>query len=63
MAKKRRHKKKPPATIDPNTLKGELPKGAQYNALKGMGYTPSRRDQHRKTRKQARQNLKRGDWD
>jgi len=43
-------------------VKGRMPTGAQYNALKGMSYAPSTRDEHRKGRKQARQSIKRGDW-
>ena len=43
-------------------IKGRIPTGAQYNALKGMGYTPSARDEKRKARKAARQSIKRGDW-
>ena len=45
-----------------SAAKGRMPVGAQYNALKGMSYGPSTRDQQRKARKAARQSLKRGDW-
>lgn len=61
MTKRKRHAN-PPTTIKEGTVKGRLPRGAQYQALKGMGYAPSVRDGHRKARKAVRQSLKRGDW-
>ena len=60
MSKRRRHNV--PTSIREGDVKGGLPKGAQYNALKGMGYRPSVRDENRKARKQARQNVKRQEW-
>ena len=61
MSKSRRHST--PTSIREGDVKGTLPKGAQYNALKGMGYRPSDRDENRKTRKQGKQDLKRMDWE
>ena len=54
MAKKPQHND----TIKDGDSKGRLPKGAQYNALKGMGYRPSDRDDNRKDRKQAKRDLR-----
>jgi hypothetical protein len=50
-------------TLKVEDVKGRMPTAAQYNALKGMCYSPSVRDLKRKARKQARQNLKQGVWD
>lgn len=49
-------------TLKIEDVKGRMPTAAQYNALKGMCYSPSVRDQKRKARKDARQSIKRGDW-
>ena len=54
MAKKPKHND----TIGDSDVKGRVPKGAQYNALKGMSYRPSDRDTNRKGRKQAKQDCR-----
>ena len=61
MSKSRRHNV--PTAIREGDTKGRIPKGAQYNALKGMCYTPSVKDQNKQGRKQARNDIKRMDWD
>lgn len=44
------------------TKKAPTPRAIQYAALKGMSYAPSRRDEHRKARKAAKNAIRRGDW-
>lgn len=52
-----------PTSVREGDVKGSLPKGAQYHALKGMSYTPSVRDLNRKARRKAKRDVKRMDWE
>lgn len=44
------------------TAAAPTPEGIRYAALKGMSYAPSRRDEHRKARKNAKAAIRRGEW-
>lgn len=55
-------RRKTPTKITAADVTGRVPRGAWYIAQKGMAYSPTTRDANRKQRKQARQDIRRGEW-